>query len=228
MPSADEKGEHRVANGLKNPEPGPYLSDAWRCALARVLLQLKRTADAASPSGGRSSQLVRHNITGTSMKRFLLPIAASLFVSQVCLAEGVYKCTSEAGVTYQSAPCTDGFTTVLVAPPGDNVVARAGLDSVAALAPSIQAVPPSIYTNADGLQPGMTDLQVLNNRLWGKPQRITRNREARAWHEHWTYDVGPNGGKRLHFVNGKLADVATLESPVSGVGLAPVTMLVGL
>ena len=92
--------------------------------------------------------------------------------------------------------------------------------------PPIQASPISIYKNSDGLQPGMTDLQVLNNRRWGKPQRITRNREARAWHEHWNYEAGPNGGKRLHFVNGKLVDLATLDSPVSGVGISPV-MLVG-
>ena len=114
------------------------------------------------------------------MKCFLFPIAASLFVAPVCLAEGVYKYTSEAGVTYQSAPCTDGFTKILVAPPADKVVPRPGLDGVTTLAPSIQAAPISLYTNADGLQPGMTDLQVLNNRRWGKPERITRNREARA------------------------------------------------
>ena len=165
--------------------------------------------------------------SGSPMKCFLLPLAASLFVAPVCLAEGVYKCTSEAGVTYQSAPCTDGFTKVLVAPPADNAVPRSGLDGVTTFVPPIQAAPISLYPNADGLQPGMTDLQVLNNRRWGKPQRITRNREARAWHEHWNYEAGPNGGKRLHFVNGKLADVATLDSPVSGVGMSPVLLLVG-
>jgi hypothetical protein len=63
----------------------------------------------------------------------------------------------------------------------------------------------------EGLQAGMSDLQVLNHRRWGKPQRITRNRDTRSWHEHWNYENGANAGTKLHFVNGRLADIAEPE-----------------
>lgn len=170
------------------------------------------------------------NVTGIHMKCFLLPIAASLFVAPVapvCLAEGIYKCTSEAGVSYQSAPCASGVTKVLIVLPSDKGESRPGVDGPTAFVSSMPLGPTAIHTNDDGLQPGMSDLQVLNNRRWGKPQRITRNRDARAWHEHWNYEAGPNGGKRLHFVNGKLADVAALESPLAGAALMSAAMMVG-
>jgi len=77
--------------------------------------------------------------------------------------------------------------------------------------PSITpAASPAVYSRKDKLQTGMSDLQVLNNRRWGKPQRITRNRDARAWHEQWSYETGANGGKQLHFINGMLASVDDL------------------
>lgn len=57
----------------------------------------------------------------------------------------------------------------------------------------------------------MSDLQILNNRRWGKPQHISRNRDARTWHEYWDYRTGANGGKQLHFINGALAGIEDLE-----------------
>ena len=54
-------------------------------------------------------------------------------------------------------------------------------------------------------------MHVLNHRHWGKPQRITRNRELRAWHETWNYEKGENAGTQLHFINGRLAEIADPE-----------------
>ena len=71
----------------------------------------------------------------------------------------------------------------------------------------------AVISRNDKLQTGMSDLQVLNNRRWGKPQRITRNRDARAWHEQWSYETGANGGRQLHFINGLLASVDDLVPP---------------
>jgi hypothetical protein len=68
-----------------------------------------------------------------------------------------------------------------------------------------------IPAKRERLQSGMSDMQVLNHRRWGKPQRITRNREARAWHEHWLYESGANAGSQLHFINGRLAEIADPE-----------------
>ena len=70
----------------------------------------------------------------------------------------------------------------------------------------------------------MSDLQVLNHRRWGKPQRITRNRQARAWREVWSYPNGPSGDTRLHFVNGMLASVANLQIEPTDVKVMRVAM----
>ena len=152
------------------------------------------------------------------MKRFFIPIFATLFVTPFCLAEGIFKCTAGTGVTYQSAPCTEGMSRVVLATPTtkqdasvDDGVSAATL---AAPAPTRQS---GLLSSEDELQPGMSDLQVLNHRHWGKPQRITRNREARAWHEYWNYERGPVSGTRLHFVNAKLIAIANIEPPAQSV-----------
>ena len=72
----------------------------------------------------------------------------------------------------------------------------------------------------------MSDLQVLNNRFWGKPQRITRNRAPRAWHEYWKYEAGANRGKQLHFINGKLVGIEDLEPKVKADDVPSVVMIV--
>ncbi|MEO8386224.1 MAG: hypothetical protein ABI583_13335 [Betaproteobacteria bacterium] len=67
------------------------------------------------------------------------------------------------------------------------------------------------------LELGSLDLHVLNNRRWGKPQRIKRSREPRAWHEYWDDETGPNAGTQLHFINGRLAG-AEGGDPTSSAG----------
>ena len=159
------------------------------------------------------------------MKSFLMPIFASLFVTPVCLAGGIFKCTDGSGVTYQSAPCAEGTLQVVLATPttkrdanvNDSVLAA----TLAAPAPAEQS---GISLIEVGLQPGISDLQVLNDRHWGRPQRITRNREARAWHEYWNYQRGPASGTRLHFVNAKLVNITRIESP--GQTVATTSMVV--
>ena len=162
---------------------------------------------------------------GTNMNLALAPLVAALLVAPACMAESVIKCTSESGVTYQTTPCTDGATKVVLLQP----LARADLHSDVEVAAALPARMPlqgqsDAKSSRDELQVGITDLQVLNNRRWGKPQRITRNREARAWHERWTYNTGANGGKQLHFVNGKLTAVADLEPSLPPVNSASVLM----
>ena len=83
------------------------------------------------------------------MKRFLLPVVATLFVTPVCLAEGVFKCTTEAGSLISQ-----------------HHVLRAS-------------------------QP-----------WWRACQR-----------QNWNYERGPNGGKRLHFVNAALVAITNIEPP---------------
>lgn len=159
------------------------------------------------------------------MKPFFFPLAAILSVAPVCLATSIYKCTTDSGVTYQSAPCTAGEVKVLPLPSLATVQPRKG-DAV--MVASVAFGGPlnltSIHSGDDDLLPGMSDSQVLNHRRWGKPQRITRNRQARAWHEVWSYPNGPSGGTRLHFVNGMLASVANLQIEPTDVNVMPVAM----
>ena len=172
----------------------------------------------------------RYNTPGPTMKRFLIPLTVALFAVPACFAESVFKCTTEAGVTFQSTPCAEGLTTVLFIPPSAKAEANLNeaaeadkLRPVAGPLPPLAAQPTptatqpvraAIQSGGAELRPGISDIQVLNNRRWGKPQKITRNRAPRAWHEYWTYDTGANGGKQLHFVNGKLANVEDLQQPV--------------
>ena len=177
------------------------------------------------------------------MKRFLIPLTAALFAVPACFAESVFKCTTEAGVTFQSTPCAEGLTTVLFIPPSAKAEANLNeaaeadkLRPVAGPLPPLAAQPTptaaqpvraAIQSGGGELRPGISDIQVLNNRRWGKPHKITRNRAPRAWHEYWTYETGANGGKQLHFVNGKLANVADLQQPepVVTVTMASVVMM---
>ena len=66
---------------------------------------------------------------------------------------------------------------------------------------------------------------VLNNRRWGTPQRITRKREARVWHEYWKYESGPDGGHQLHFINGRLAGAEAIPPPVASADMTAVEMI---
>ena len=159
------------------------------------------------------------------MKSFLIPIFATLFITPVCLAEGIFKCTAGTGVTYQSAPCTEGTLQVVLATPTTKLDASVndGI-SAATLAAPAPAKQSGISLIEAGLQPGISDLQVLNDRHWGRPQRITRNREARAWHEYWNYERGPVSGTRLHFVNARLVEITSIESP--GQTVATTSMVV--
>ena len=167
------------------------------------------------------------------MKRLLIPLLTTLFTVPACDAEATFKCTTEGGVTFQSMPCPAGATSAPVLPPSARAAIRAEEDKEAAPGPAAGPAPPksaapapvAIQSSRNELQPGMSDLQVLNNRRWGKPQRITRSRDERAWHEHWDYKTGANGGKQLHFVNGMLAGINDLVYPAQVASMTPVVII---
>ena len=180
----------------------------------------------------------RQITTGTHMKRLFITLSTPMFLSMVtpfCEAEAIVKCANGIDVTYQTSPCGDGTVTSLVLPPvasASGVGVQNELDSTSVVRPIAGPAPPTlvkpgaanaavqipvapteagILAKRERLQAGMSDMQVLNHRRRGKPQRITRNRETRAWHEHWLYESGANAGTQLHFVNGRLAEIADPE-----------------
>ena len=141
------------------------------------------------------------------MKHSLIVLVVGLIVTSVSHAEVVIKCTTESGVTYQTLPCTDGSSAMLGA--ASKPKSPTSADAMAAIPGTLKAKPldQRLGSTQGELQLGTSDIQVLNNRSWGKPQRISRNREPRAWHEYWNYETGANSGKQLHFVNSKLAGI---------------------
>ncbi len=173
------------------------------------------------------------------MKVFFIPLAATLFVATACNAEGIFKCITESGVAYQATVCAGGAIAtevelsagpparIAIGPEDDAATAVPGPAAPAAMpvvhpaagpsqpVPARRASGNNVNSSRDQLQAGMSDLQVLNNRRWGKPQRITRTRDSRAWHEHWDYETGANGGKQLHFVNGTLAGIEEINQLAS-------------
>jgi hypothetical protein len=60
---------------------------------------------------------------------------------------------------------------------------------------------------------GMSDDEVLNLPGWGRPNRITRARMPRTWHEEWTYGPSAAGERRLHFANARLVDIVDKPPP---------------
>lgn len=60
---------------------------------------------------------------------------------------------------------------------------------------------------------GISDDAVLNMRGWGRPTKINRMRENRAWVEEWSY-VAPSGESRnLRFINGRLMSIDVAPPP---------------
>ena len=162
------------------------------------------------------------------MNRLHFVCVLSLCVSPLSHAEEIFKCNTDAGVTYQNQPCTEGTTTLLLRSAPSKPDAQSDTGGVAVVSDQKTPPPPGRATLKGGgeLRDGMSDMQVLNNRNWGKPQRITRNREPRAWHETWNYETGANSGKRLHFVNGTLARVEEREPPVEVADKAEIEVIV--
>jgi hypothetical protein len=55
----------------------------------------------------------------------------------------------------------------------------------------------------------MTDDEVLNTPGAGVPNRISRTRDARAWHEVWFYLLRDGTVRELSFTNGTLMAIDT-------------------
>ena len=137
------------------------------------------------------------------MKHFFIPLTIAFLVPIAAHAEGAIKCVTGSSVSFQDTACAGEGAEAQPLPPD-----------------------PSVVTASRGkLQVGVSDLLVLNNRRWGTPQRITRKREARVWHEFWNYASGAEGGHQLHFINGRLAGAEVIPPPVATSGATPVEMI---
>ena len=175
------------------------------------------------PAQGRGHDWHSQTTSGTDMKRLLLTStltvlsAISMLAATVGHAQSVHQCATETGVSFQSMPCPVAAADVPL-----RSSATGNEDSADnATLPRGLSEPRATDSRRSTLRIGASDMQVLNNRAWGKPQRITRNRVARAWHEHWNYATGTDGAMRLHFINGRLASIEDVEPPVPAVTPTP-------
>ena len=175
------------------------------------------------PAQGRGHDWHSQTTSGTDMKRLPLTStltvlsAISMLAATVGHAQSVHQCATETGVSFQSMPCPVAAADVPL-----RSSATGNEDSADnATLPRVLSEPRPTDSRRSTLRIGASDMQVLNNRAWGKPQRITRNRVARAWHEHWKYESANNGTTQLNFINGRLASIEDVEPPAPAVTATP-------
>ncbi len=147
-----------------------------------------------------------------------------LAASPVAVQAQIHKCLTAEGIVYQGRPCAESEREVLLATPGKKV--RTEQTYVKASLPESgpgPALPPvgsspsppnfalSVLPAAGTpLSVGMSDLEVLNLRGWGRPSKITRSKANGVWREDWLYAPRGDGAKQLlQFANAKLAAIQT-------------------
>jgi hypothetical protein len=148
------------------------------------------------------------------LRNFLLVIPL-LFGSVAGHAEGIHKCMTSEGVSYQGIPCRGSEVAMPAAP----AVATTPVQPMAVQQASFSEghsvgecasrsrTTPWVPGRREAICVGMPDDQVLNLAGWGRPAKIVRTRAAREWRETWTYDATTAGFRQLQFVNGRLAQV---------------------
>jgi hypothetical protein len=120
-------------------------------------------------------------------------------------AQDIYKCVEDGATAYQSAPCANGqiemrMTTGATQP-------KSEFQMAAASPPAQSTSHSSGPWRRTSLALGMSDDEVLNLPGWGRPNRITRTRVSRVWHEEWTYGQRASDERSLHFANARLVDI---------------------
>lgn len=136
----------------------------------------------------------------------------TIWLSLLCLAypltgeTAIYKCTEDNSVVYRDTPCETGRASMLLA----TVAPTRPVEPYTGRPPEFRPEPlPPSQLQSTAIALGMTDTQVLNMRGWGRPSKITRNKDAKAWHEEWSYVSRQDEQvqRQLQFTNGRLAAI---------------------
>src|SRR5688572_4196820 len=154
-------------------------------------------------------------VLAVSICSMMLPLAA---------AAQVHKCSTPESIVYRDTPCAEGHTQVLLhkpksaarAEPAVRIESQVRADAGAITAVSMQERPIALPAPGTAISLGMTDLEVLNLRGWGRPSKIARSKVNGVWREQWSYTPPAHGPKPvLQFVNARLAAIETepAESP---------------
>jgi len=133
-------------------------------------------------------------------------------------------------VVYRDTPCAEGERAVVL--PSVKASVRADHGDVRTeysdAKPALQAARPQSAATPAAASPlqagsrsvlpaagtpisvGMSDLEVLNLRGWGRPTRITRSKSNGVWREEWLYaGRGDGPSQLLQFSNARLAAIET-------------------
>ena len=142
----------------------------------------------------------------------------------------VHKCITADSVVYRDTPCDAGHAHVVLikaktapriehSPP----VSTSNTARTDAAATANSAASASYFAETPLPAPGtaislgMSDLEVLNLRGWGRPSKINRTKVNGVWREQWVYAAATGPLKPvLQFANGKLAaiDSEPVEAPL--------------
>lgn len=121
-------------------------------------------------------------------------------------AQPIHKCMTPDGTAYQSAPCADAASDVVIIASADGARASRPVELAPRSAPEPRTRRLFWRTS---IAIGMSDDEVLNLPSWGRPSAITRSKSNRVWHEEWLYRWRIGGASRLSFANGRLTAVET-------------------
>ena len=154
----------------------------------------------------------------------LLAISVFSIALPLGAAAQVHKCVTAESIVYRDTPCDERHTQFLLQKPKSTAQAepvvriesqvRADASSITAV--SMQERPIALPAPGTAISLGMTDLEVLNLRGWGRPSKIARSKVNGVWREQWSYTPPAHGPKPvLQFVNARLAAIETepAESP---------------
>lgn len=162
----------------------------------------------------------------------LLTIGLLLAALPVAVQAQIHKCNTAEAIVYQDTPCAEGQRESLLAHKktparidqsnASPSVHRPGpgtplpLGSTARIDQSNAS--PLVHRTGSGtpLPPagtpialGMSDLEVLNLRGWGRPSKITRSKANGVFSEEWVYASPVQGQRKLHFSNANLTAIQT-------------------
>src|SRR5688572_16679561 len=154
-------------------------------------------------------------VLAVSICSMMLPLAA---------AAQVHKCSTPESIVYRDTPCAEGHTQVLLhkpksaarAEPAVRIESQARADASAITPVSVEERPIALPAPGTAISLGMTDLEVLNLRGWGRPSKISRSKVNGVWREQWIYTPPAEGPKPvLQFVNARLAAIEAEPSESS-------------
>lgn len=138
----------------------------------------------------------------------LLTIGLLLAALPVAVQAQIHKCISAEAVVYRDTPCAEGERESLLGHKTTSArIDQSDANSLIHRTRTAFGTPlPSAGTP---IALGMSDLEVLNLRGWGRPGKITRSKVAGVWREEWVYASPVEGQRQLQFSNARLTAIQT-------------------